>query len=165
MSAPSGSDAFDTVTEILGIPEGKLVKALRFTRGNEPTLLQLAIAAATVHDDSPQYRAFGRQCYWFADVLLQVLARRYQSVDSNDSNANEDDCDQVRVPQGEDEEKFVQKIEKGELFAPASCNNGGKFMILRIYWAKKKVIEKVEEDFKTRRRGNEAKVCMSNNFL
>jgi hypothetical protein len=51
-------------------------------------------------------------------------------VDSNDRKANEDDGDQVRVPQGEDQEKFVRKTEKGELFALACCNIGGRFMIL-----------------------------------
>jgi hypothetical protein len=66
------------------------VTTVTFTRGNEPTRLQLAIAAATVHDDSPHYEIFEKQSYWFADMLLQVLARSYETVDNDDRNIPED---------------------------------------------------------------------------
>jgi hypothetical protein len=59
---------------------------MRFTPTNAPTLFDLAVAAATVHHDSLRYRLFKRQFFWFVDMLLQVLARTYQTVDSKDGN-------------------------------------------------------------------------------
>jgi hypothetical protein len=81
----SGPYAQDTVTEVARIPpQSKLVKTVQFTPANSPTLFQLAVAAAAVHHDSPRYWLFKRQCYWFADVLLQVLGRTYDTPVSNE---------------------------------------------------------------------------------
>jgi hypothetical protein len=64
-----------------------------------PTLFQLAVAAAAaVHHNGPRYWPFRRQCYWFADVLLQVLARTYRTPNSNDRKFSEDIYDEVQVP-------------------------------------------------------------------
>jgi hypothetical protein len=151
------------VTKVAQIPKGsKHVKTVRFTTTTAPTLFDLAVAAATVHHDSPRYRLFKRQCYWFADVLLQVLARTYQTVDGNDGNLIEDNYDEVRVPKGMDEEVFARGIEDGSFGDHSEFDNGGKFKIVRIYKAREEVTIKVMKDFMRRREEWEAMVCILN---
>ena len=38
-----------------------------------PTILDLSMLSATLHDDSPNYQLLQQQCYWFAAMLLLVL--------------------------------------------------------------------------------------------
>ena len=139
---------------------------MTFTPARAPTVFQLALAAATVHRDSPRYRLFRRQCYWFADVLLQVLARTYQTIDGDDGNPGEDNYDEVQVPEGMDEEVFVRGIEDGSIGDHSVYdNNGGTFKHVRIYWAGKQVSSKVAKDFMRHLEESEAKVRIASFFI
>jgi len=45
-------------------------------------LLHLAILAKIVHDDSPIYRTFSRQCYWYADTIMRVFQSSFSGITS-----------------------------------------------------------------------------------
>ena len=49
-------------------------KAVDFRRCSAPpTILDLSMLGATLHDNSPNYQLLQQQCYWFAAMLLLVL--------------------------------------------------------------------------------------------
>jgi hypothetical protein len=137
--------------------ELKVVKTVTFKRTNMPTLYQLAVAAFVVNNDSPGYHLFDSQCYWFSDVMLQVLGRTYDVLSSKD--ANPDENGKVQVPIGVNAEEFLQGIADGTLDDQRKYAKGGKLSIVRIHSTKEKVIERIMEEYKTRIKLSEAEVC------
>ncbi|KAH9853965.1 hypothetical protein C2E23DRAFT_884583 [Lenzites betulinus] len=66
--------AHDTITFSPHSDSGdKLLFGYRFDEASAPSLLDLLVAATTLHSHSPDYILLSRQCYWFAGMLLRVL--------------------------------------------------------------------------------------------
>jgi len=51
-------------------------------------LLHLAILARIVHDDSPKYHTFRRQCYWYADTIMRIFQYSFPGITSRKSEAS-----------------------------------------------------------------------------
>lgn len=65
----------------------KMMMVIEEVTFKNTTLHDLMIVARTLHDSSPDYELFTRQCYWFADLIVRILARcdstsRRKPVDS-----------------------------------------------------------------------------------
>jgi hypothetical protein len=72
--------AYDEVKTTDAWPTGHIcTKELDCARSSM-LVLDLAIAAKLVHDDSSQYYVLTRQCYWYADVISTVLGMSFPEV-------------------------------------------------------------------------------------
>lgn len=66
--------SYDSVRMEKGRPKEHCSKAVHFQDcTSPPTILDLAMLGATLHEDSPNYHLLQRQCYWFAGMILLVL--------------------------------------------------------------------------------------------
>src|ERR1700733_9641215 len=116
------------------IPKGhRIVQTINFKSGTMPTLLEAAVAAATVFLFKPYYGLFRHQCYWYSDVLMQVLRSTFLP-DSDDDSVNESTVAEMLLPEGMDACQFVQAIEDGSITNLVKPSRGGTFMRVRIYW-------------------------------
>ncbi|KAG5649650.1 hypothetical protein H0H81_002693 [Sphagnurus paluster] len=55
-----------------------LIYILSFAENNRPTLLDLIIVAECTHNYSQNYFLLGKQCFWFAVVVLKVIKNIYR---------------------------------------------------------------------------------------
>jgi hypothetical protein len=103
------------VEVINSIPKGhKIVNTFHFKPGKTPTLLELAVAAATVFLFKPYYGLFDNQCYWYSDVLMQILRITFLP-ESDDDSVNESTLAEMLLPDGMDADLFRDAIEKGSI--------------------------------------------------
>ena len=66
--------ALDIVKTITGWPSDPCIEYLNCENLPQPiTLLDLALAAETVHNDSERYQVMSRQCFWYADTVSGIL--------------------------------------------------------------------------------------------
>lgn len=73
----------DTITTILQYPDSHhhvVVDAIRL-RPNNFTLVSLAILAKIVHENHPLYSLFHRQCFWFSNIIMKVVAKKSRGED------------------------------------------------------------------------------------
>ena len=140
------------------------MRTVKFASARTPTLLQVAVAAATVYFNRPYYHLFANQCYWFSDLLMQVLTITYLP-DSDDCRITKDTEDEMYVPQGVDAGEFQRRIEKGSIIEFKGSRRGGTIMRVPVYWARKAVIKQVVEDYKRRLQEIEGGVCILKVFL
>jgi hypothetical protein len=146
------------------IPKGhSIVKTIDFKSGRIPTLLEAAVAAATVFLFQPYYGLFKHQCYWYSDVLMQVL--RITFLPDSDDDIDESTVEEMLLPEGMDAGQFMQAIEDGSITDLVKPSRGGKLMQVQIYWARKALIKMVTEDYKRRLAEVQDGVCISDFFL
>jgi len=80
-------DADDTVTMVTSFPTANndLTKLFSVKKnsieGTAMTLLDVAIAAKTVHDASEKYKLTSRQCYYFVESLCGILQEEFKHYD------------------------------------------------------------------------------------
>jgi hypothetical protein len=138
------------VQVINSIPKGhKIVNVLHFKPGRNPTLLELAVASATVFLFKPYYGLFKNQCYWYSDTLNQILRITFLP-ESDDDSVNESTLAEMLLPDGMDADLFRNAIEKGSIGDLVKPSRGGKLMKVPIYWARKAIINMVLEVYKRR---------------
>jgi hypothetical protein len=143
-------EARDVMQVINSIRKGhKIVNVLHFKLGRNPTLLELAVASATVFLFKPYYGLFKNQCYWYLDTLIQILRITFLP-ESDDDSMNESTLAEMLLPDGMDEDLFRNAIEKGLIGNLVKPSRGGKLMKVPIYWARKAIINMVLEVYERR---------------
>jgi hypothetical protein len=145
----------DRVQHIRAVPKNaQKLSTLAFEGDLCPTLFQLANAAMAVHRDSPYYLLFTRQCYWFSDVLIRVLATE------EGDQAREDE---MRLPEGVTPDSFEKHVMSGEI--KKHIDKGGRFYLVKILKGEDIVVKAVRADYHARRRDMENKVWCSSGDL
>jgi hypothetical protein len=146
------------------IPKGhKIINVVHFKPGRYPTLLELAVASATIFLFKPYYGLFENHCYWYSDVLNQILRITFL-LESDDDSVNESTLAEMLLPDGMDADLFRNAIEKGSIGDLVKPSRGWKLMKVPIYWARKVIIHMVLEDYKRRLGEVKDEVRISNIF-
>ena len=114
LAISSNLAAMDDVRTITGWPIDSCIDKVDCENLPEPiTLLDLALAAELVHNNSDKYQIISRQCFWYADTVSAVLETCFPNVKIQyrpkladaDVNHNEDGEDGVH---DENSGKFLQ---------------------------------------------------------
>ena len=81
LAISSNLAAMDDVRTITGWPIDSCIDKVDCENLPEPiTLLDLAIAAELVHNNSDKYEVISRQCFWYADTVSAVLETYFPNV-------------------------------------------------------------------------------------
>ncbi|KAF8816364.1 hypothetical protein BYT27DRAFT_7184291 [Phlegmacium glaucopus] len=124
--------ADDHVKTIEAWPSDKCIYGLDCSNASA-TLLDLAIVAKVVHDNSSQYRLFKRQCFWYSDVIITVLERSFPEMKvQNSSQSVVNDHSESAAMEVYDELR-------------------GTFKSIPIYTPRNEIINKIQETFEKRK--------------
>ena len=134
--------SYDTVRMEKGRPKEHCGKAVNFRRCSvPPTILDLSMLGATLHDNSLNYQLLQRQCYWFAAMLLLVLnANQPEGVLEAETKACPIcvECEKVpeEVEQVTEELEGIAEIEPNNMeeFEELEEKNRHKVLIAGTYW-------------------------------
>ncbi|KAF8809953.1 hypothetical protein BYT27DRAFT_7187278 [Phlegmacium glaucopus] len=124
--------ADDHVKTIEAWPSDKCIYGLDCSNASA-TLLDLAIVAKLVHDNSREYRLFKRQCFWYSDVIVTVLERSFHEMKvQNRSQSVLNDHSESAAMEMYDELR-------------------GTFKSIPIYTPRNEIINKIQETFEKRK--------------
>ena len=163
-------NAHDYICAVNGWGKDECLRTVSFHSCPEkPALFDLALASSVVHDNSPLYRLFRNQCYWFADVVVLVLGDVFQgsnteihSKDKHRSNG-EYGVDDVLAPEDTDPQKLLDDALKGRIGEDCLRGSGkrlGKWFQVPIYWTRQKLVEKVVMHFREVSDHQKSLVCI-----
>ena len=139
LAISSNPAALDEVITIARWPRDSCIAKLDCENLPEPiTLLDLALAAEVVHNDSDKYELTSRQCFWYADTISAVLETYFPKIKiQTQLRASED---------GEDERHD---------------ENGGKFMRIVLHKRDQGAVDEIVKVFRQRKAMVDALVCFS----
>lgn len=134
--------ALDDVVTIAGWPGDPCIDKLDCRSLPDPiTVLDLALAAELVHNNSDRYHLISRQCFWYSDTISGVLETyfpgikieyRPQSVEGRDTENRED-----------------ENYDK----------NGGKFMHIPFHTMQQDVVDQIVQVFRQHKTTITVSVC------
>ncbi|KAF8813295.1 hypothetical protein BYT27DRAFT_7206900 [Phlegmacium glaucopus] len=124
--------ADDHVKTIETWPSDKCIYGLHCSDASA-TLLDLAIVAKVVHDNSSQYRLFKRQCFWYSDVIITVLERSFpeMKVQNRSQSVANDHSESAEIA-------MYDELR-------------GTFKSIPIYTPRNEIINKIQETFEKRK--------------
>ena len=73
----SGTESRGMITTIPRYPDARRHDLVKVFKPNNFSLVSLAILAKIVHENHPLYSLFHRQCFWFANLIMRVIAKKY----------------------------------------------------------------------------------------
>jgi hypothetical protein len=124
--------ARDRVSTTAGWPSSDICIDKLDCRDTQMILLDLAIVAKMVHDHSKNYDVFKRQCFWYSDVIVGILQKRFPRV-------------QVATP---DSSSLAEEHEQ-DAEMEVLDSKSGTFKRVPIYNRRMSAIKEIHEKFET----------------
>jgi hypothetical protein len=78
-SAQSSSVQLEAEDTVLGVKNQKLGKSIRQYNPEGLSLFDVVLLTHIVHKLAPTYALFDSQCYWFANVIFEVITKMFPS--------------------------------------------------------------------------------------
>jgi hypothetical protein len=142
LALSSSLAALDDVETISGWPYDPCIDKLDCGNLSEPIIvLDLALAAELVHNDSDRYHIFRRQCFWYADTISAVLETCFPEIKI--------ECHPPAV------EGHHTENGKDEIYD----ENSGKFMQIPFHKRQQDVVDEIVWVFRQRKNSIIASVC------
>ena len=140
LAISSNPAASDMVKTIAGWPSETCIGKLDCENLPEPiTLLDFALAAEVVHNDSEKYKLLSRQCYWYADTVSAVLETYFPQIKK------------IKIK--------IQYTKNGE--DERHDKKSGKFMKIHVHKREQADVDRIVENFRERKATVTALVCFS----
>ncbi|KAF8966490.1 hypothetical protein BDZ97DRAFT_1808122 [Flammula alnicola] len=126
-------------------------------------LLDLAIVATLLHDNSPRYQILTRQCYWYSDMILGVLHREFPDMTALDRDASitlsysyddeksQSSQDDTQKEDAQDDKAQDDKAQDDKDDVDISDMTSGTYMRVPIYTRPLDVIIMIQKAFQERR--------------
>jgi hypothetical protein len=75
------TESRDMITTVPRYPDARRHDLVEVFRPNNFSLVSLAILAKIVHENHPLYSLFHRQCFWFSNLIMRVIAKKFGGED------------------------------------------------------------------------------------
>jgi len=95
----TGTESRDIITMIPRYPDARHHDLVEVFRPNSFSLVSLAILAKIVHEKHPLYSLFHRQCFWFSNLIMRVIAKKFGGEDGPQRRHPEEPSAWVRYQQ------------------------------------------------------------------
>jgi hypothetical protein len=135
--------ALDFVKTLTGWPTDPCIDKLDCENLPQPiTVLNLALAAELVHNNSDKYQVMSRQCFWYADTVSAVLETYFPKI---------------KIVYHSQSAIEGRHTESGEV--ELLDENSGKFMQISLHKRRQDVVNQIVEVFTQRKATIAASVC------
>lgn len=140
LALSSSLDAFDSVKIIEKLPRDSCIDRLDCENLPQPiTILDLALVAQLVHNNSDKYRLISRQCFWYADTISAVLETCFP---------------EIKIVNRPDKGHHTENGEDGDY-----DENSGKFMGFPFHRRRQDVVDEIVGVFQQRKADITTSVC------